>query len=258
MNDSIYSLTKEELYAISSKLGLSQKMIDKFYGQLYRKSLNEFNSEISQKLIEYIESNYAFSLPKIIKVQKSQDGTTKFLIELSDKYSVETVLLPYWKKYGLCVSSQVGCAMNCSFCHTATQGLKRNLSPSEIVMQVIVARNYLKKEGIEFPLTNVVFMGQGEPLHNFENVKKAISIISDQNGLSIGKSSITVSTSGFLPGLNRFSELGVNLALSLHSVKEDTRSELIPINRAYPLDKVLDQIDSLNLKSAKKLSMNTC
>lgn len=253
MIESIYSLTKSDIINICDQNKLSPKMVDKFYGQVYRKSFKDINSEVSSKLINYLEDHYTHNLPKIIKLQKSIDGTIKFLIEFEDKSSVESVLLPYWKKYGLCVSSQVGCAMNCSFCHTATQGLKRNLTASEIVMQVMVAKKYLKDNNIDLPLTNVVFMGQGEPLHNFENVSKAISILSDPHGLSIGKNSITVSTSGFLPGLKRFSELGVNLALSLHSVKENVRNELIPINRAYPLEKVLEQIDELDLKKRQKV-----
>lgn len=251
--DSIYSLSKNDVISIASSFELSTAMAHKFYGQLYRKSWNEINSEISKKLITHLAFNFKINLPKVIKLQKSSDGTVKFLIEFEDKSSVESVLLPYWKKFGLCVSSQVGCAMNCSFCHTATQGLKRNLTASEIIMQVMVAKNFLKENGIHYPLTNIVFMGQGEPLHNFKEVKKAIEILSDPHGLSIGKNSITVSTSGFLPGLKNFDELGVNLALSLHSVRTTVRDELIPINRAYPLEKVLEQIDKLELKKRQKV-----
>lgn len=252
MQNSIYSLTRGDIYNISKNLDLSQKMTDKFFGLLYRKFEFKNSSEISAKLIDEL-SSFSIDLPHIVKLLKSEDGTIKFLVEFADGSSVESVLLPYWKKYGLCVSSQVGCAMNCSFCHTATQGLKRNLTASEIVMQVMVAKKYLHANNISDPLTNIVFMGQGEPLHNFKEVQKAIEIISDPFGLSIGKNSITVSTSGFLPGLKKFSELGVNLALSLHSVKENVRNELIPINRAYPLENVLREIDQLDLKKRQKV-----
>lgn len=242
---SIFGKNANELVNFAKTLGYSPRSVELYLGQIYR---NKQPSHLSHKLIKIFQEEFHHTLPKISKIQKSSDGTTKLLIEFLDGNQVETVLLPFWKKYGLCVSSQVGCAMNCSFCHTATQGLKRNLTASEIVMQIIVAKNFLLKEEITLPLTNIVFMGQGEPLHNFDEVKQAISIITDLHGLGIGKRSITVSTSGYLPGLKRFEELDVNLALSLHSVKETVRGELIPINRAYPLPKVIKAIDEIELK----------
>ena len=247
--DSIFDKTLCELATFASNFGYTQRAVELFYGKLYRHTYkNNNSSQLSYKLVELLEQTFQTNLPKIAKVQKSSDGTIKLLIQFQDGQQVESVLLPFWKKYGLCVSSQVGCAMNCSFCHTATQGLKRNLKASEIIMQVMVAKKYLQEQHIDLPLTNIVFMGQGEPLHNFEAVKKAITIMTNIYGLGIGKRSITVSTSGYLPGIKRFDELGVNLALSLHSVKENIRSELIPINRAYPLTDVLNEIDKIALK----------
>jgi 23S rRNA (adenine2503-C2)-methyltransferase len=247
---SIYAQNRQSINHICDELGLSQQTTDRFLGYLYRKPEKlETCSAISERFKAYLKTQFTFKLPKILNKQLAQDGTTKFLLQFEDGKTVETVLLPFWKKYSLCVSSQVGCAMNCSFCHTATQGLKRNLAPHEIIAQIMVAKSYLRSQKIDLPLTNVVFMGQGEPLHNFDNVRDAIAIISDPHGLSIGRKSITVSTSGYLPGLERFSELGgVNLALSLHSVRNEVRNELIPINRAYPFTDVLQQIDQISLK----------
>ena len=253
---SIFGQTSNELTHFAKSIGYSQRAIELFFGRLYRQSkssqFGSLDSQLSNKLIDLIQRNFDHDLPEVVKVQKSIDGTVKLLIEFQDGQQVESVLLPFWKKYGLCVSSQVGCAMNCSFCHTATQGLKRNLKASEIVMQIMVAKRFLQQNTIDYnadlPLTNIVFMGQGEPLHNFDEVKKAIDIITDRYGLGIGKRSITVSTSGYLPGLKRFHELGVNLALSLHSVKENFRSELIPINRAYPLATVIAEMDKIKLR----------
>lgn len=213
----------------------------------YKKDIEKF-TQFSSKFKNYLFNNYSFDLPQINKTQVASDGTIKFLLKLSDGLFIETVALNFRNKLTLCVSSQVGCAMNCSFCHTATQGLKRNLKSYEIVMQFVVAQRYLKDiDKNSYPITNIVFMGQGEPLHNFENVKKAINVLTDRHGISLSKKNITISTSGYLPGLKRFNELGVNIALSLHSTDKEIRSELIPINKSYPISKIMQQLDELKL-----------
>ena len=173
---------------------------------------------------------------------------------MHDKESVEMVLLPFYKKYTLCVSSQVGCAMGCKFCFTAIQGYKRNLNAEEIIGQVLLAKEYLKKNAIKKDLTNIVFMGQGEPLHNFENLKKAISILTMRNGLSISERNITVSTVGYVPGLKRYLELnGVNLALSLHAVNEEKRAKIIPLNQKYPISEISQIIDRFQLNKKQTI-----
>lgn len=173
----------------------------------------------------------------------SQDGTRKWLLRLPDGQEVESVHIPEEDRGTLCVSSQVGCTLTCRFCHTGTQRLVRNLSAAEIVGQVMLARDVLAEwpspaEGRQ--LTNLVLMGMGEPLYNFENVAKAIKIIMDPEGLSLSKRKITLSTSGVVPMMVRCGEeLGVNLAVSLHAVTDELRNELVPINRKYPLAELL-------------------
>lgn len=199
---------------------------------------------------EFVKNHFDFTLPEIELVHESADQTVKMLVKLKDGQRVESVLIPFQSKYTICLSTQVGCAMKCSFCFTGTQGLKRNLSTEEIIGQFILAWNWLKENRpTDHQLKNIVYMGQGEPLHNFDAVKKASEIFLDQHGMSLGVQKITVSTAGYLPGLKRWNEEmpGVNLALSLHSVFEDKRNKLIPINQRYSLSEVMDYIDTIPL-----------
>jgi 23S rRNA (adenine2503-C2)-methyltransferase len=251
---SFYSLTYPELTNTLISMGYKEDSASKLYNWHYKKRLNtpcEF--KIPNQLKNQMRESFDFSLPLVSNLQKSSDETVKFLFDVGEGQSVESVLIPFHNKYSLCISSQVGCAMNCSFCYTGKQGFKRNLTTSEIIGQYLGAWNWLAQNRTDKArITNVVFMGQGEPLHNFDEVKKACEILLSQHGLSLGAQKITVSTSGYLPGLKRWKDEmpGVNLALSLHSPFEEKRSELIPINRAFPLDHVLEEIDKIPL--AKK------
>lgn len=221
------------------------------FNHFYKKKLKDNSfSNISSEHLEKLNSHFDFTQPQIESVIESEDRTVKFLIRFSDQSTVETVLIPFQNKYSLCLSSQVGCAMNCSFCYTGTQGLKRNLNTSEIVGQFLLVSYWLRENrpGDE-RILNLVFMGQGEPLHNFDAVSKSCQIFLSKHGSSIGPQKITISTSGYLPGLKRWTEEmpGVNLALSLHSPFSDKRNELIPINKKYPLEEVLKVIDEIPL-----------
>lgn len=210
-------------------------------------------ANVAKDTLGFINDNFDFDLPEIDSVHQSQDRTVKFLFKLADGNKVETVLIPFNGKYSICLSSQVGCAMKCSFCFTGTQGLTRNLRADEIVGQFLQAWRWLAQNRPgEERILNIVFMGQGEPLHNFDAVKKACEIFLSQHGTSVGSQKITISTSGFIPGLKRWAEEipGVNLALSLHSPFAHKRNELIPINKRYPLEEVLGYIDEIPL--AKK------
>ncbi len=206
------------------------------------------DGRLSPKLLNFIES-LNWKRPKIIKLQEARDDTVKFLFGLEDGRSIESVLLPFYRKDTLCISSQVGCAMGCRFCHTGTQGLSRSLEPSEIIGQYLAAWDWAytkRKNGIKAP--NIVFMGQGEPLHNFDKLKSAIELMTDSRGLDLSRRMITVSTAGYMPGLKRFSELGgVNLAISLHCAIEEKRRELIPISKNWPITTLMSQIDQLKL-----------
>ncbi len=251
---SFYQLSHTDLTDLLKKEGFSTSATNRLFNWHYkRKEISPCDLKVSDKTKDFLKKHFHFDLPKIDTVIKAKDKTVKFLFKLHDGRKVETVLIPFHQKYSICVSSQVGCAMKCSFCFTGTQGLKRNLTTSEIVGQYLKAWLWLNENRPnEARISNIVFMGQGEPLHNFDAVKKACEIFLSQSGLSIGAQKITISTSGFLPGLKRWSEEmpGVNLALSLHSPFTKKRDELIPINKAFPLKEVLKYIDEIPL--AKK------
>lgn len=203
---------------------------------------------LPRKTQEFLRDQLSFVLPRIHTVKESRDQTVKFLFELSDGQRVETVLIPFQGKYSACLSSQVGCAMSCSFCFTGTQGLSRSLQTEEIVGQFLGARTWLEQNrpGGGW-ISNVVYMGQGEPLHNFTAVCKSAEIFISQHGLSLAGHKVTVSTAGYAPGLRRWKgEMpDVNIALSLHSPFTEKRNQLIPINRRYPLGEVLPLVDAI-------------
>lgn len=205
---------------------------------------------LSRNSRHFMQRCFDFSLPFIKEVQEAEDLTAKFIIQLSDGEKIESVLIPFQNKYTLCLSTQVGCAMKCSFCFTGTQGLKRNLTTDEIVGQFLLAWNWLlQNRPSDYFIKNIVYMGQGEPLHNFDAIKKANHIFIDQHGMSLGIQKITVSTAGYLPGLKRWkNEMpGVNLALSLHSTDEEKRNHLIPLNKRYPLQEIMESIEAIPL-----------
>jgi 23S rRNA (adenine2503-C2)-methyltransferase len=213
------------------------------YKKNRREECNEHN--LPRRAREFLRG-LSFELPRIHTAFESRDLTVKFLFELRDGRRVETVLIPFQGKYSICLSSQVGCAMNCSFCHTGLQGFSRNLSTEEIVGQFLGARTWLEeKRGGR--ISNVVFMGQGEPLHNFDNVAKACEIFISQYGLSLADHKVTISTSGYAPGLRRWKAgmPDVNIALSLHSPFNEKRDQIIPINRKYPLEEILPLVDAI-------------
>lgn len=251
---SFYQFTSNELDLLFAQNNLPPSGVKLLFRWHYKKkNIKPCIDDLALKTQKYIKENFEFNLPEIINLQDSSDGTVKFLLKLNDNKTIETVIIPFASKYTLCISSQVGCAMNCSFCYTGTQGLTRHLSVEEIVSQFILAARWLDEfrpeDKLKRQLTNIVFMGQGEPLHNFENTKKACEIFLDEHGLCLGIQKITVSTAGYLPGLMRWNtEMPkVNLALSLHSTRDEIRNELIPINQRYPLHEILKYIEDIPL-----------
>jgi 23S rRNA (adenine2503-C2)-methyltransferase len=186
---------------------------------------------------------FSLARPEIVTEQVSSDGTRKWLLR-SDGQEFETVFIPEPGRGTLCVSSQVGCTLNCRFCHTGTQKLVCNLTPGEIVGQVMVARDALAdwpSTGENRRITNVVMMGMGEPLYNFENVKAALAIVADGDALAVSKRRVTLSTAGVVPMIKRAGdEIGLALAISLHAVRDDIRDVLVPLNKKYPLKELLD------------------
>jgi 23S rRNA (adenine2503-C2)-methyltransferase len=216
-------------------------------------------TNVSRELHELLDGHFTLARPDVVAEQVSIDGTRKWLLRLpgehpgENAHEVECVYIPDTDRGTLCLSSQVGCTLNCSFCHTGTQRLVRNLTPGEIVGQVMVARDRLGEwpgrprpsDGIVpadgRAITNIVMMGMGEPLYNFEAVRDALAVIADNEGLSISKRRITLSTSGVVPMIARAGEeIGVMLAVSLHAVTDALRNELVPLNRKYPINDLLD------------------
>jgi len=215
------------------------------------KQFEPCKTDLALKTQSFLRENYDFTLPKIVVAKESEDRTVKFLFELHDGKRVETVLIPFIGKYSVCLSTQVGCAMKCSFCFTGTQGLTRHLTTSEIIGQYLGAWDWLRTHRpSELKIPNIVFMGQGEPLHNFDAVKKACEIFLTEEGMCLGSRRITVSTAGYLPGLLRWKDEmpQVNIALSLHSPFEEKRNKLIPINQRYPLHEIVEVLDQIPMR----------
>lgn len=191
-----------------------------------------------------LEQHFTLARPAIAAAQVSQDGTRKWLLQTGPGIQFETVYIPEEDRGTLCVSSQVGCTLNCRFCHTGTQNLVRNLTPGEIVGQLFVARDALNdwpSTGTNRKVTNVVMMGMGEPLYNFDNVKVALLQVMDGDGLALSKRRVTLSTAGVVPMIARAGdEIGCGLAVSLHAVRDELRDEIVPINKKYPIAELLD------------------
>jgi len=199
-------------------------------------------TSISIDLREDLKKVFILKRPELDKEQCSTDGTRKWLIKLDDGNLVETVYIPENNRGTLCVSSQVGCTLNCKFCHTGTQKLVKNLSTEEIVSQLMIARDQLK----DWPanenrkISNIVFMGMGEPLYNYDSVKQAVEIFSDQEGIKLSTKRITLSTSGIVPQILEWGkEVGTVLAISLHATNDKLRDEIVPINKKYPLEELI-------------------
>lgn len=247
---SFYGYTFQQLEDLCEQNGLVPAAPRLLYNWFYKKNRRESceYQELSLKTKSFMRENFNFSLPEIHSVQKSQDKTVKFLFQLQDGKRVETVLIPFQNKYTVCLSSQVGCAMNCSFCFTGTQGFTRNLHTEEIIGQFLQAQRWLTMNRPDDDrILNIVYMGQGEPLHNFDAVKASAEIFLSQHGLSLAAHKITVSTAGYVPGLLRWQKEmpNVNIALSLHSPFTEKRNQLIPINRRFPLEEVLPLVDAI-------------
>ena len=217
-------------------------------------------TNVSKALRAQLAERYTLDRPKISEHLVSVDGTQKWLTEFAPGVEGESVFIPAVAKSGaLCVSSQVGCTLNCTFCHTGTQRLVRNLTAQEITMQVLIARDGLQEhpaQAAERELANIVFMGMGEPLYNLDNVAEAIDTLSDPEGMSIGRRRITVSTAGVAPKIPELgARTGAMLAISLHAVRDDLRDEIVPINRKYDLKTLFDAIRAYpELNNSKRVT----
>lgn len=234
----IKDFTLEDLKKVFTDMQESPYRVKQVYSWLYKKSINNFYqiNNIPKRLKEKLRRHFYISTVELSEHLKSKDKTEKFLFKLSDGRFIETVLISAKHRKTICLSSQVGCKFNCLFCASGRRGFARNLTPAEIINQILFIQNKLKHK-----ITNYVFMGMGEPLDNYQNLQKAILIMNSHEGLSIGARRITISTCGLIPGINKLKDLKlqVNLSVSLHAANNKLRNELVPINRRYPLEKLI-------------------
>jgi len=245
----LVGLSRDTIRATLAEAGLDAKQAKlrakQLWHWIYNRGATEFSvmTDIAKAQHPWLAERFVISRPQVVEAQVSTDGTRKWLLRSDDGQDYEMVFIPDADRGTLCVSSQVGCTLNCRFCHTGTMRLVRNLMASEIVGQVMLARDSLG----EWPsqpegrmLTNIVMMGMGEPLYNFEAVRDALKIVMDGDGLALSKRRITLSTSGVVPMMARAGEeIGVNLAVSLHAVTKEVRDEIVPINRKYGIEELL-------------------
>ena len=263
---SLVGLDRAELADALGEVGVPERerkmRVQQLWHWIYFRGARDFEAmtNVSKGLRAQLAEAFTLERPEVVVEQVSSDGTRKWLIRLpadtpgEKPHDIEAVYIPESDRGTLCISSQVGCTLNCTFCHTGTQRLVRNLHASEIVAQLMIARDRLgewpgatRAEGTasesDAPrlVTNLVFMGMGEPLYNFDGVKNAIVTISDDQGISIGKRRITVSTSGVVPEIEHLgNDVGAMLAISLHATNDNLRDELVPLNKKYPIKELLD------------------
>jgi 23S rRNA (adenine2503-C2)-methyltransferase len=259
LREPLIGLDRARLAARVERLGVPERQsrmrVGQLWNWLYVQGATDFQrmTNIAKGFRAELDRSFSLARPEIVTEQVSSDGTRKWLLQLDDGKEVETVYIPEEGRGTLCISSQVGCTLTCSFCHTGTQKLVRNLAPAEIVGQIMIARDRLgdwpgaraeDPRGIpdtERKITNVVLMGMGEPLYNFDSVRAAMAITADGEGLSVSKRRITLSTSGVVPEIPRWGEeAGTMLAISLHAVRDDLRDQLVPINKKWPIQDLLD------------------
>jgi len=262
---SLAGITRHELAKALADIGVPEREVRMRAGQLwhwiYHRGVTSFEemTNVGKGLRAELIRHFSLDRPQIVSEQVSKDGTRKWLLRMpsTGKHDrgaeIEAVYIPESDRGTLCISSQVGCTLTCTFCHTGTQKLVRNLTTAEIVAQLMVARDRLgdwpggvrPTDGLvpdaERAISNVVLMGMGEPLYNFENVRDAMDVVSDGEGLSLSKRRITLSTSGVVPNIERAgNEIGSMLAISLHAVRDDLRNTLVPLNKKYPIRELLD------------------
>ena len=233
----IRDLYYEELEKILLDMGEKKFHAKQIYSWLY-KGIESFDemTDISKNLIQKLKENFILNQVSLADFQKSKDGTIKYLFRLNDGHAIESVLMKYKYGYTVCISNQIGCKMGCNFCASARIGFIRSMTPGEIVGQIL----RVQKESGEM-ISNVVFMGIGEPLDNYNNVIKAIRIINDPKGLNIGARHISLSTCGIVPKIKMLADENIqcNLCISLHSSRDDVRTEMMPINKVYSIDEVM-------------------
>ena len=252
---SLVGLTRPELFSVLAEMGVPEHQrnmrVRQLWKWIYTRGATEFTemSDLGRELRQALAKMHSLARPRIATNQTSADGTKKWLLHLADGNEIEMVYIPDMgssgPEYGaLCMSSQVGCTLNCRFCYTGTMPIVRNLTPEEIIGQFMLARDCLNdwaNDDGRRKISTIVMMGMGEPLLNFDNVAQALNIIMDSDGIALSRRNITLSTAGLVPAIERCgNELRVNLAVSLHAVRDDVRDVLVPLNRRYPIAKLIE------------------
>jgi len=257
----LVGLSRAELAAVLAELGEKPFRARQLWHWIYWRGATDFAAmtTLSKDFRVRLAEHFTVGRPGIARDQASLDGTRKWLLRFADGNEAETVLIPEEDRGTVCVSSQVGCTLTCKFCHTGTQKLVRNLTATEIVNQVLVTRDAVG----EWPspadgnrlISNIVLMGMGEPLFNYDNVAAALRIIMDGEGIAISKRRITLSTAGVVPMIRRTGEeLGVNLAISLHATNDETRDAIMPINKKYPLAELMAALRDYPTTNARRIT----
>ncbi len=262
----LIGLGQAGLGAVTARLGVPERQQcmrgRQLFHWIYNRGVTDFDAmiNISKDLRARMAEAFTLARPEIVTRQVSEDGTRKYLIRLHDGNLVETVYIPGENRGALCISSQVGCTLTCSFCHTGTQQLVRNLTPHDIVVQIMIARDDLGEwpsptDGTRL-ISNIVLMGMGEPLYNYENVRDAMAIVMDGDGISLSRRRVTLSTSGVVPMIARAGEeMEVNLAISLHATRDEVRNKLVPLNKKYPIAEILDACRTYpGLKNSRRIT----
>ncbi len=254
MKADIKAMEREELEQWIQGLGFEPYRARQVRRWLFQKFASSFNemTDIPKDLRQLLERKGELNTINKIEELASVDGTRKYIFQLKDGYFIESVLIPEREHYTLCLSSQVGCQMGCRFCLTGKMGFVRNLSTSEIIDQIVLIKREMKEPS---RLKNIVFMGMGEPLLNYESVIKAVDIIIDEGGMNFSKRRVTLSTCGIVPGLKRLGEeSAINLAVSLNATDNRTRSHLMPINRKYPIEMLLKTCREYPLPKGRRIT----
>ncbi len=240
----LFDYDRQSLRALFEEMGERAFRADQIIKWLHGRGVTDIDqmTDLSKSLRSKLKEISVIKLPEVVQSQHSLDGTRKWLLKLEDGNCIETVFIPTKTHGTVCVSSQVGCALNCSFCSTGKQGYNRNLSTGEIIAQLWFAHHSLKEEtGLDHPVTNVVMMGMGEPLLNMDNVLPAMNLMLDDFAFNLSKYRVTLSTSGVLPKMRELAEKSdVSLAVSLHAPNDELRNILVPINKKYPISQLMD------------------
>lgn len=257
MKEAIYSYTRDELYQYFDSINQPTFRANQVFQWLYKKRITTFSemTNLPKELRDTLDEQFDLTLLKCDLKQISKDGTVKFLFQTRDDYFIESVLMEHDYGYSVCVTTQIGCKMGCTFCASTLGGIERNLTSGEIVAQVMAIQRYLDET--DERISSIVIMGSGEPFDNFKETMRFIEIINDEAGLNIGARHITVSTCGIVPKIYEFADLNlqVTLAVSLHATTNEVRSRMMPVNRAYPLETLIAAMKYYNDKTKRRISI---